>query len=78
MSGKRNVSVCSGHELANALYSYAQSFTEDGQSQHDDIFLWNGQEIVKFTPRNFTQITITEYSQHRQFARIVYLKGKFV
>ncbi len=21
MSGKRNVSVCSGHELANALYS---------------------------------------------------------
>ncbi len=25
MSGKRNVSVCSGHELANALYTYAPS-----------------------------------------------------
>ncbi len=22
MSGKRNVSVCSGHELANALYNH--------------------------------------------------------
>ncbi len=24
MSGKRNVSVCSGHELANALYSESE------------------------------------------------------
>ncbi len=25
MSGKRNVSVCRGHELANALYMWGQS-----------------------------------------------------
>ncbi len=27
MSGKRNVSVCRGHELANALYIGAESVT---------------------------------------------------
>ncbi len=65
-------------QIIDLMHFYRQTFIEDGLSQNDGIFLWNGLKIVKFAPRDFTQITITEYSQKRQLARIVYLKGKFI
>ncbi len=60
------------------MHFYRQSLTEDGLGQNDGIFLWDGLKIVKFTPRDFTQITITEYSQQRELARIVYVIGFFI
>ncbi len=65
-------------QIIDLMRFYRQSFTEEWLSQNDGIFLWDGLKIVKFIPRDFTQITITEYSQKRQLARIVYLKGKFI
>ncbi len=47
------------------------------ENQNGDIYLWNGQEIVNFQPRNFVQQSITKrVRQKKMDVRIVYIKGK--
>ncbi len=47
------------------------------ENQNGAIYLWNGQEIVNFQPRNFVQQTITtRFPQKNMDVRIVYIKGK--
>ncbi len=55
MSGKRNVSVCRGHELANALYEYLK--LETWIYSINSLYVWVG-----FCEKNATKAAIGKYS----------------
>ncbi len=47
------------------------------ETQIGVIYLWNGQNIVNFQPRNCEHTTITKrVGQEKIGTRIVYIKGK--
>ncbi len=41
-----------------------------------DIYLWNGQEIINYQPRNCKHNSLTNTAPRKRFARIVHLNGK--
>ncbi len=46
------------------------------EDRSGDIYLWNGQEIIYYQPRNFEHKSLTKTARRKRFARIVYLNGK--
>ncbi len=47
------------------------------ENEDGGMYLWDGQGIVNFQPKNLTNTTITKRSQREKVcARIVHIKGK--
>ncbi len=46
------------------------------ENRNGNIYLWNGQDIINYQPRNFEHTIITKADRQKHFARIVHITGK--